>query len=49
MFSYENTEGLKVKVTRVDEHIMRVRLKHSMGFISLVDVYVYTEMCKTEE
>ena len=38
-----------VEVTPVDERIMRVRLKHTLGFMSLVAVYAPTEMCETEE
>ena len=38
-----------VEVTPVDERIMRLRLKHSLGFMSVVAVYAPTEMCKTEE
>ncbi|KAG0730164.1 Craniofacial development protein 2 [Chionoecetes opilio] len=38
-----------VEVTPVDERIMRVRMKHTLGFLSLVAVYAPTEMRKTEE
>ncbi|KAG0725429.1 Craniofacial development protein 2 [Chionoecetes opilio] len=38
-----------IEVTPVDEHIMRVRMKHTLGFMSLVAVYAPTEMRKTEE
>ncbi|KAG0728289.1 Craniofacial development protein 2 [Chionoecetes opilio] len=38
-----------VDVTPVDERIMRVRMKHTLGFMSLVAVYAPTEMRKTEE
>ena len=38
-----------VEVTPVDERIMRLRLKHSFGFISVVAVYAPTEVCETEE
>ena len=38
-----------VEVTPVDERIMQLRLKHSMGFMSVVAVYAPTEMCETEE
>ena len=38
-----------VEVAPVDERIMRVRLKHTLGFMSLVAVYAPTEMCETEE
>ena len=38
-----------VEVTPVDERIMRVRLKHTLGFMSLVAVYAPTEVCETEE
>ncbi|KAG0723422.1 Transposon TX1 uncharacterized protein [Chionoecetes opilio] len=38
-----------VEVTPVDERIMRVRLKHTLGFMILVAVYAPTEMRKTEE
>ncbi len=40
---------LVVEVTPVDERIMRVRLKHTLGFMSLVAVYAPTKMCETEE
>ena len=33
-----------VEVIPVDEHIMRLRLKHTLGFMSLVAVYAPTEM-----
>ncbi len=38
-----------IKVTPVDERIMLVRLKHSLGFISLVAVYAPTENSNLEE
>ena len=38
-----------VKVTPVDECIRRLRLKHSLGFMSVVAVYAPTRVCKTEE
>ncbi|KAG0717729.1 Craniofacial development protein 2 [Chionoecetes opilio] len=38
-----------VEVTPVDERIMRVRMKHTLGFMSLVAVYAPTEVRKTEE
>ncbi len=38
-----------VQVAPVDERIMRVRLKHTLGFMSLVAVYAPTEMRETEE
>ena len=38
-----------VEVTPVDERIMRVRLKHTLGFMSLVAVYAPTEVYKIEE
>ena len=38
-----------VEVTPVDERIMRLRLKHSLGFMSVVAVYAPTEVCETEE
>ncbi|KAG0724748.1 LINE-1 retrotransposable element ORF2 protein [Chionoecetes opilio] len=37
-----------VEVTPVDECIMRVRMKHTLDFMSLVAVYAPTEMRKTE-
>ncbi|MFV0264599.1 MAG: endonuclease/exonuclease/phosphatase family protein, partial [Kluyvera sp.] len=37
-----------VEVTPVDERIMRVRLKHTLGFMSLIAVYAPTEVCETE-
>ena len=42
-------QPLVVEVTPVDERIMRVRLKHTMGFMSLIAVYAPTEMCEMEE
>ena len=38
-----------VEVTPVDERIMRIRLKHSLGFMSVVAVCAPTEVCETEE
>ncbi|KAG0723374.1 Craniofacial development protein 2 [Chionoecetes opilio] len=38
-----------VEATPVDERIMRVRMKHTLGFMSLVAVYAPTEVHKTEE
>ncbi|KAG0728675.1 Craniofacial development protein 2 [Chionoecetes opilio] len=38
-----------VEVTPVDERIKRVRMKHTLGFMSLVAVYAPTEVRKTEE
>ncbi|KAG0710377.1 Craniofacial development protein 2 [Chionoecetes opilio] len=38
-----------VEVTPVDERIMRVRMKHTLGFMSIVAVYAPTEVRKTEE
>ncbi|XP_050735881.1 uncharacterized protein LOC127008208 [Eriocheir sinensis] len=38
-----------VEVAPVDERIMRARLKHTLGFMSLVAVYAPTEMRETEE
>ena len=38
-----------VEVTLADECIMRSRLKHSLGFMSVVAVYAPTEVCETEE
>ena len=37
------------RVTPIDERIMLVRLKHSLGFISLIAVYAPTEMSDLEE
>ena len=37
------------KVTPIDERIMLVRLKHSLGFISLVAVYAPTEVSEPED
>lgn len=37
------------EVTPIDERIMRVRLKHTLGFMSLVSVYAPTVMCKVEQ
>ena len=36
-----------VEVTPVDELIMRLRLKHSLGFMFVVAVYAPTEVCET--
>ena len=38
-----------VEVTPVDERIMRLRMKHTLGFMSVVAVYAPTEMCETDE
>ena len=38
-----------VEVTPVDEHIMQLRLKHSLGFMSVVAVYAPTEVCETKK
>lgn len=38
-----------VKVTPVEEHIMRAGLKHSLIFMSLLAAYTSTEMCEAEE
>ena len=38
-----------VEVTPVDERILRMRLKHTMGFMSLIAVYAPTEVCEIEE
>ena len=38
-----------VGVTPVDERMMLVRLKHTLGFISLIAVYAPTEMSELEE
>ena len=38
-----------VEVTLVDERIMRLRLKHCLGFMSVVAMYVPTKVCETEE
>ena len=38
-----------VGITAVDERIMLVRLKHTLGFISLIAVYAPTEMYELEE
>ena len=38
-----------VEVIPVDERIMRLRLKHTLGFMSLVGVYASTEVCETNE
>lgn len=37
-----------VEVTAVDEPMMRVRLKQTLGFMFLVTVNALTEMCETE-
>ena len=37
-----------VEVALVDERIMRLRLKHSLSFMSVVAVYASTEVCETE-
>ena len=38
-----------VEVTLVDERIMQLNLKHSLGFMSVVAVYAPTEVCETED
>ena len=38
-----------VEVTPDDGHIMRLRLMHTLGFMSVVAVYAPTEVCETEE
>ena len=38
-----------VVVTPVDERIMRLRLKHILGFMSVVAVYAPTEVCDAEK
>ncbi|MCP3680346.1 MAG: endonuclease/exonuclease/phosphatase family protein [Gammaproteobacteria bacterium] len=38
-----------VEVALVDERIMRLRMKHSLGFMSLVAVYAPTEIYELEE
>ena len=38
-----------VEVTPVAERIKRLRLKHSLGLMSVVAVYAPTEVCETEE
>ncbi|KAG0727553.1 Craniofacial development protein 2 [Chionoecetes opilio] len=38
-----------VEVTPVDERKIRVRMKHTLGFMSLLAVYAPTEVRKTEE
>ena len=38
-----------VEVTPVDENKMRLRLKHSLGFMSVVIVYTPTDVYETEE
>ena len=38
-----------VEVTLVDECLMRLSLKHCLGFMSIVAGYVRTETCETEE
>ena len=35
---------MAIEVTPVNEHIMRLRIRHSLGVVSLVSVYVLTEM-----
>ena len=38
-----------VEVLPDDEHIRQLRLKHSLGFMSVVAVYAPTEVCETEK
>ena len=38
-----------VEVIPVDECIMRLRLKHTLGFMSLVAVYAPTEKCGADK
>lgn len=35
-------------VTTVDDRMMLVRLKHTLGFISIIVVYAPTDMCKLD-
>ncbi|MFV0265489.1 MAG: endonuclease/exonuclease/phosphatase family protein, partial [Kluyvera sp.] len=42
-------EPFVVEVSLCDERIMRVRLKHTLGFMSLIAVYAPTKLCETEE
>ena len=42
-------QPLFVEVIPVDERIMRLRLKHTWGFMSLVVVYAPTEVCGADE
>lgn len=42
-------EPAVVEVTDVDERIMRLRLKHTLRFMSIVAVYAPTEVCEKEE
>ena len=44
---YSRLQPFVVEVTRVDECIVRLRLKYSLGFMSEVAVYVPTEVCET--
>ena len=38
-----------VEVPPIDECIMRIRLKYSLGFMSVVAVYASPEICESEE
>lgn len=38
-----------VEITVVDERIMRLKLKHTFGFMSLVAVYARKWVCEMEE
>ena len=38
-----------LEVTPGDKLIMRLRLKHSLGFMSVIAVYALTEVCETGE
>ena len=38
-----------LEIIPVDERIMRLKLKHSLGFMSVVAVYAPSELCETEE
>ena len=38
-----------IEVTPVDKRIMQLRLKHTLGFMSLVVAYASTEMCEVDK
>ena len=46
---FSRLQPFVVKVIPVDERIIRMRLKHTWGFMSLVAVYVLTEVCGTDD
>ena len=46
---FSRLQSSTIEVTLVDDCMMRLRLKHSLGFMYVVVEYTPTEMCETEE